>query len=319
MTLRKLPVRVRWFGLLLLAGLAALFIFALARVAKISVTEQFLHREQILARGEASNIASFFQVFGNSVAVFAQLGSTKSRNANLVPNMDAFVEQWRSSGLVGGIVLIDTKGIVLYNSNVLGTSDVGANLSDRDYFGWAKGKPKEGEYFVGKPVVSRLGATKGQVIVPVASPVYQNGEFTGVVSTSVKLVPLTAHFLELMKISDKTDVYLFDGNGAIIYSSPGAEATGPGVFKLSEGDKIKSALTATGEAGLQTKSDLIAYSSIQLGSQNWLLAMSSPYQEVTSITTPIFIRLATVLLLVYLSILLFGEIISREIQKKAAK
>lgn len=82
--------------------------------------------------------------------------------------MDAFVEQWGKSGVIGGVVLTDRAGVVRFNSNVTGISDTGESLADRDYFSLAKSQKGPGEYFVGQPVVSRLGATKGKVIIPVA-------------------------------------------------------------------------------------------------------------------------------------------------------
>jgi len=316
---RTLPVRIWWVLLFLIVGLGALFIFALGRVAKLSVAEQLLAREQVVARAQAANMASFFEVFGNSVGVFAQLTSVRTRNANLRSNMDSFVEQWRESGIIGGVVVTDRNGVVQYNSNILGTSDVGASLPDRDYFVWAKAGAKEREYFVGSPVVSRLGATKGQFIVPVASPIYQNGEFSGVVSASIKLYPLAQKYLELMKVSDATAEYLFDAKGVLIYSNSGGDAANVDADELLSDREVKNALGATKEGKLLIGSRLVAYSPIMLGSQNFLLVTSSPSKEVMGITTPIYIRLAIVLLLVYFTILLFGEIISREMMEKKSE
>lgn len=303
-----------WFALLLVGGLGAIFYLSLGRVAKLSITQQLLRREQIIARAEASNITSFFQVFGDSIAVLAQLHSMDRRDAVTTKDLDKFVEQWQDRDLIGGVVLTDRYGVVQFDSNILGTWDVGVSLADRDYFVWAKSQPREGEYFVGQLVKSRVGASKGQVIVPVASPVYQNGVFTGVVVASVKLNLLTQHYLELMKVPDQENVYLVNQSGDVLYSNSAPDSVGSNIFELLPG--LKNILNTGQEGNLQTKAHLKAYSPISLGSQNWSLVVVSPIQNVVNLTMPVYIRLAIMLLLVFLAILLFGAVTSREVQKR---
>lgn len=284
------------------------------------MTQQLLGREQIIARAETNNVTSFFKVFGDLIAVLAQLSSMERWDAETVHDLDAFVDHWRSSNLVGGVVLTDRNGLVQLNSNVLGIPDVGVSLADRDYFLWAKNSSEEGKYFIGQPVVSRLGATKGQVIVPVAAPVYQKGVFAGVLAASVKLQPLTERYLKLMKISNLTEVYLIDKHKKLLYS-PVPDAVGLNVSELL-GDYIKNALDTTQEGKLratyldpksgQPEDHLIAYSPIFLGDQNWLLIISSPSQDIADLTASIQIRQTAILILVSLTILLFGIIVARE-------
>lgn len=323
MSWRLFSNRVLLFALLLIVGLSVV-IYLSGRWVKASMTQQLLRQHQTLVRAEASNITSFFQVFGDSIAVLAQLGSMEQWDTETVRDMDAFVEQWRDSGLVGGVVLIDKKGIVRLNSNILGTSDVGASLADRDYFTWTKSLPEEGEYFVGEPVAFRLGATKSQIIVPVASPVYQKGVFVGVLVASVKLYPLTEAYLELMKISDQTDVYLINERGDLLYGSHAQDKVGTNIFDLLQ--IPQNVLNTTEEGNLQlsfldpksgkSEEHLVAYSPILLGSQNWVLIMASPTQDVSNFTKPIYVRQTAILLLVSLTILLFGLIVARENQIK---
>lgn len=143
---RVLPTRVSLFVFLFTIGLGAAIYLILSHGAEVSTGGQLLRREATIAKAGASNIASFFQVFGQSIAVLSQLSSMENLGTKTLEDMDTFVDQWRDSGLVGGVVLTDRNGVVRLNSNVLGTSDIGASLADRDYFVWAKGKPKEGEY-----------------------------------------------------------------------------------------------------------------------------------------------------------------------------
>lgn len=307
-----------WFGLLLIGVLGAIFYLSLGRVTRLSVTDQLLERQQVLARAQATNIASFFQIFGDSLVILARSPSAERRDASTVRLMDAFMEQWRESGFIGGVVLTDTNGIIRFHSSVTGVRDIGVNVSDRDYFAWAKSQEGEGEYFVSRAVESRLGGTKGQAIVLVASPVYSNGVFTGVFSASVKLEPLTRRFLEFMKVSDKSEVYLIGSQGDVLYNSsvPNSFTSNKSEIPLGEGE-LRSIVNSDKEGKLQIKERLIAHSPVPLGNRNWQLITTSPTQEVMNLTRPVYIRLAIVLLLVFGAMLIFGVMTSQEIQAKS--
>lgn len=293
-----LQARVLWFGLFAIVLLGVLFYLVLGRAVESSVTEQLLSRQQTIARAEASNIISYFQTFGNSVAVLAQQSSIKRRDASAVSDMDTFVEQRRGNGIVMGVILTDRNGIVQFNSNVLGVRDLGKSIADRDYFVWAKEHAREGEYFISEPVVGRLGASIDQTIVVVASPVFKNGEFSGAVAASVKLAPLAERFFGLMKLSDLEEVYLTDGHENLLYSNSAPDS-----------DEIKNVLSATEEGQFKTEEHLIAYQPIKLGTQNWLLIISSPAQEVSDLTRPFYVRLTATLILTFLTILLFAAMV----------
>ena len=123
-------ISIRGFGTLVLVGLGLALYFILAR-AILPSRYQPLYKEQLLARAEAANLVSFFQLFGNSIAVLGQSPSLDGRNEATVKIMDAFVEQWRESGLVGGVILTDRDGVVRFNSNLLRVPDVGRSVADR--------------------------------------------------------------------------------------------------------------------------------------------------------------------------------------------
>lgn len=314
MSWRILPRRILGVGLLLIAALGVTGYLIAGREVKATITQQLMHRRQTLARAEASNITSFFQVFGESIAVFAQLSSMKGHDAKALQDMNLFVEQWQVSNLVGGVVLTDRRGIVQLNANVLGTADTGVSIADRDYFVWAKSQPESGKYFVGQPVVSRLGGTKGQLIVPVAAAVYQQGTFVGVLAASVKLKLLTEHYLALIKVSDETHLYLTDSHGQLLYSNSGSDTVDSSIFQLFP--SLEDKFNTYEEGTLLTSERLVAYSPILLVSQSWWLVMVSPIQDIMDFMVPIYIRQVAILLLVTLTMLLFGVLAVRDNQTK---
>lgn len=312
MFLKTLLNRKFLFSLVFIVGICLAFYYLLARNVKKSVTQSILQRQQLLVRAESSNIKSFFQVFGDSIAVLSQLPSIEKMDSGTERDLDIFVEQWRDSEIVSGIVLIDSRGVVQFNSNVIGTHDVGVSLSDRDYFIWAMSQPHVSEYFIGQPVVSRLGASKGSLIVPVATAIYRNNDFKGVLVASVRLNSLADHYLELMKVSDTTEVYLIDQNGDLLYSDV--------VDGILTTDKmflsfLRNILSEKKDGNFQSDKRLLAHSNVELGDQDWLLVMATPTNEISNFTAPIFIRLTIMAVLVIVTILLYGYINTKETRR----
>lgn len=302
-----LPVRLRLIALLSIIFLSAAFYLILIHATKSSVSEQLMLRELTVAKAIAGNLQSTFEVIGNSTAFRAQLKNKDIKDETLVHDMEVFMDQWRDSGLISGIILTDNKGIVRFNTNITRVSDIGADVSDRGYFSWAKTQTEEGKYYVDLPRESRLGASKGQMIIPVASPVITNGAFTGVYVTAVKLNPLTERFLETIKISNQTNVYLIDHNKDVLYSSTDSEA-------LSE--DIKKEFDFNNEGSFRDDGRLFAYAPVLLADQRWLIAVASPYEEVLNLPLPFYLRQVTALILVALITLIFGVAAYREGQNR---
>ena len=296
-----------WVGFLSIVLMTAAFYLILSHGFTKTFTGEFLTHESTIAKAGASNFESFFQDIGNSTAYRAQLSSKKNWDSSTIQDMDAYIDQWRDSGLVSGIILTDDEGVVRFNSNVLRTNDTGSSVADRDYFIWAKNQSGGGEYFIGQAVTSQLGASKGQIIVPVASPVFVDGVFRGVAATAVKLQPFVQRNLEYMKLTDHTKVYLIDANGDQLYSSSGSD-------ELS-GD-LKVSLEMSQEGKLQKDGQLIAYAPVTLGDQKWSLVVASPIEDIFDFTISFYIKQAAVLMLLSVLTLIFGVFISRDVQNK---
>ena len=285
-------------GLLAIVGLFVGFYVALNQVRNSSVKQRFTDRQTLIARAQASNLTTFFDDFGNSVKVLAQSASIKGRDAATVAKMDAFVDVWGDSGLVGGVILTDAKGIVRFNSNISGTRDLDASVADRDYFVWAKTQETDGEYFVSEPVVSRLGATRDNMIVVVAAPVLKGDKFTGVIAASVQLKELTGRYMSLMNLSEETRVYFISGSGDLVYN---ASAGSPDMELLDEAKDLLDTPTA---GSMEKKGHFVAYAPARAGNQEWLLVMVYPSSELTNLIQGISFRQLTMLVLGLLSLIL---------------
>jgi C4-dicarboxylate-specific signal transduction histidine kinase len=309
-------------AIFLVSLLSLVYYILLGREVKPAITEQLLKQEQTLVRAEAGNITSFFQAFGSSVAILANSSNLEDPGTKALHDMDIFVEQWKKSGVVPGVILTDEFGVVQLSSSILDIQSIGESVSDREYFLWANSDSGAGEYFIGRPVVSRLGESEGQTIIPVASPIYKDGVFAGAVVAAVKLEPLSKRFFGLIKVSGNTDVYLLDVDGDILYDSTTPVSVGENVTTTYReapflgsnvvSENIEYVLENFKEGTFQTDSRLVAYSPISLGKQKWLLISSSPSHIVAEQASPLYIRQVGILLFTALTVVLFGVFAARE-------
>ena len=130
----------------------------------------------------------------------------------------------------------------------------------------------------------------------------------------------------MLKISDTTDVYLIDHEGDLLYNSSKPDVVGTNIFELSQ-DKsftgssmsdnlIKNILSKIKEGNFDTGEYLIAYSPVVLGSQNWMLVITSPSQQVKDLAIPIYVRQISILIFAFLTFSLFGVVVANEIKFK---
>ena len=303
---RELIAKLWWVGLLAVLMVAAIFYLVIGQGFRTRLQEQASSRELTIARAGANNIESFFQQIGKSLALLSQSPNVELFNSSTEDELDNFVSQWQDNGLIAGVILTDKGGIVKYNANVLGTHDVGASVADRDYYIWASQQKRTGVYFVGSPVTSRLGASEGETIVPLSSPVFYNKFFVGALSTPVKLKPLTERYLNLMRIGNDTHVYLLDANGKSIYNNSNVPL---------ESD-VRVALRPGLSGQFSKNGKVVAYSPVNLGNETWLLVVSSPPENLFTSTITFHVRQAFVLVLMIIITFSFGVIVSRETRNK---
>jgi len=179
--------------------------------------EQMLHREQVISRAGARSIESFISLTKKSFLVL-------SRNPNLFADsekthsvLNNFLSDWEGTPLTG-VILIDKEGKVSsVATKEITQEESEMDFSGRDYFVWAR-DADEGEVYVGQPVISRVGTTKGEFIITLATPLRYNGEFKGVLVSAILVSKLTENYLEPLKVSDQSKVYLVDSSGLVVYS-----------------------------------------------------------------------------------------------------
>ena len=315
----------------ILLVLAVVFFLGFGTSARAALIEQMLHREQIIARSGANSIETFMNLVGNSITIIAKGTPTPE-------DLDVFTEKWNDTPVVG-IILTDASGEVIVNSNRTGELGTGVNLSDRDYFIWAK-TAAEGQVYVSAPVISRLGTSKGKFIVLISSPVVENGEFKGVLAGAALLSDVPGYFLEPLKISPATRIYLLDDSGVILSSGVpqligvnyidylasnpflGSVATVPTFKKaLASKEEGKIDIALQDETNQKLTRYLIAYTPLLLNGdeRHWLLAVATPAEDALVYMGPIYARQFVAIIVAFLAVLALGIRLAKVIAYREAR
>lgn len=305
-------LRKIFLGLGIVIAIIATFIYFLGKQEiEKSLVEQIFHREQVIARAGAKSSEAHILNTENGLKLLAR----SQRITVMEKEVQGMLEQYvsdRKGTPTTGVAIVNPEGKIIANANNLGMPrEIGVSVADRAYFKWAKAA-REGEVYLDIPTVSRVGASKGQTIIPVASPIIENGKFKGVAVAVVLLSKLTELYLNPLKISQQTRIYLVDSNGFLLYASynqltgvnyfdylknkpfPGSEEVGTRLKKhvaeKTEG-KLDLYLPNEQKGGTRTRF-LIAHSPVVLGSTTLLLAVASPVEEALIFAGPLYADLA---------------------------
>ncbi|OGM02181.1 hypothetical protein A2115_01570 [Candidatus Woesebacteria bacterium GWA1_41_8] len=298
--------------------------------AEVSLAEQILHREQVIARAGARSIENFIKFTGSRLTVFATRSSVTSFDQEILPEaLEELVDSWAGTPVVEAVV-IDKEGIVRFIKNRKDTgAKEGVVVSDRDYFRWAQAA-SSGEYFVGMPLLPRLGGYEGKSLVPVATPIFDaQEEFGGVLVSGILLDDLVSFYINPLRISDDTQVFLLNPKG-VFYSAPNPKLVGVNIFEyfgkmeFPGKDEFFWQLRLRFEKKGEGKFDvvlpdpsykkltryLMAYAPVSVDDESWALIVSTPIEDallyfgpfgltyITSMVIVIFIVIAFSVLLV---------------------
>jgi hypothetical protein len=253
--------------IVIFAGLAITLYWVALKETRASLSDEFLHREQVIARSGSQSISGFINLLGKSVALEAEDLSEDTTLTDKQENLNVFIDHWRDTP-AAAILLGDKNGKVIAQANRSGVPETGALVTDRPYFIWAKTANK--------------------------------GKFNGVVSVAVILSDLTDYYITPIKISDNTRIFLFDQNG-IVLSSLASNLVGTNYFDFLSGysypglenivSELRTAMVSSDSEGrldvnlpdsLNPRSVgefLVAYSKVKAGDNSWLLAIKSPKSE----------------------------------------
>lgn len=315
-----------FFVALLFVVLGAGFYYGLGSNATNALVEQILHRQQASARAGASAVATFFGLVGNSVAIISTRDEIINPSDETDVFLNRFIAQWEGTP-VTALILTDEEGLVIKAaySDVAGVT--GVSIEDREYFDWVR-EPHEEKYRVSVPTLSRLRG-ESYYVVPVVSRVEDKaGNFKGAVVVGVSIDKLAGDYMEGLKISDKTEIYIVKSNGTLIYA-PYKELLGVNLFDfvrerpfLGSEVLLKQVEERIGEDRREGKvriaypenilssskitPRLIAYTHVPLEDRQWTLAVSTPLSDSLMFLAPIYGRQMAGFVLVFLGVLVLA-------------
>ncbi|MFA6007393.1 MAG: cache domain-containing protein, partial [Candidatus Shapirobacteria bacterium] len=234
--------------------------------------------------------------------------SILANEENLTPEkLKNFIDNWANTPITG-IIQSDNRGKIISAFSNTESLLPGGDISDRDYFQTAKNSPTQ-KMIVGKPVISRATGTDQSYKIPLATPIYKNGQFRGVISLSVSASSLTQNYLESLKISDQSDIILIDQDGYFL-SSVHSEIIGQNIFDYFKehpflGDKIvmpiiREKIKIDNEQKLDVAipnlftgkltRTLMVSSPIKLDHNQWILVITTPVSDALIFISPFILR-----------------------------
>lgn len=323
---------VTLFLFIFLSVLTVLFITT-NRQASENLTKETLARQLRLTQAGAINIESFMAVAGRSAILLSQNISLGNDGKARQKVLDQYVVD-RLGSPVAGVILIDQKGIVIAGATREMSSSVGTNLSDREYFTWAK-TASPGALYIGEPTISRVGATKGKQIIVFATPVFRNGKFDGTLAIATELQLFIDNYVSSIFPTPVFSTYLLDSQGTII-AAPN-EMIGENIFTVLEqrpffGSEIIAAefgrilkneesgaletIFPQGNTAILTRT-LVTYSNIKAISENkqsFELIITTPQNSIVSLTAPIYIQEITMLIGIFFAVLVIFILIFTKIE-----
>lgn len=309
-------------GLLIILFAGVIYLLLGDQAANLLV-EQMLHREQIAARAGALSLKMFMNDFSVQTAAYSMSPDIVSFDSKKVPkDLKMFLDAWKETP-VSGLILVDKDGIVRFGADRFGPTGEGLNVSEREYFKWAK-TAKEGEVYFVDPYQSKIGFTSGSYVVSAVSPVIKDGKFNGAFVTGFLLNETAERFLDPLKISEDSRIYLFNQDGAVLsgqaknliginyldfLAKSGISGSENMIEKLKgalgsgKEDKLDIVLPNENKKGALTRY-LIAYSPIVVGNQHWYVAVSTPATDALTYLTPFYFQN-----LILVGIMVFGFLI----------
>jgi hypothetical protein len=312
------------------------FFYNIARNRALSVLiDQVYHKEELAVSSGVESIQVFLEIAGNSLLPLSRDPSVINQDASIQENLDNFILEWTDTPVLA-VIRSDKNGELRFMSNNV---DIGQSselvkgffIDNRDYFDWAK-TATEGDVFLGKPQPARVKMTKMpdfSFFLPLVTPIYQSGEFDGVLVLAISLSGLTMTYLEPLEVSPDYRVYLLHSDGTILIGPseqpglvrlnyfeylqdnpyPGSEKAAEDlakVLKAQEKGRLDAVFNSPVEKG--PTRFLIAYSPLFFNDDHWTLGIAVPFDDVQSAFNPlretsIFLLSAVVLFTLILSIM----------------
>ncbi|MBI4100795.1 hypothetical protein HY439_03600 [Candidatus Microgenomates bacterium] len=182
---------------------------------EIVVTQQ---RALILARAGSVAIADFLRSRKGELSLLSQDREIASlSNKELIRHRFEGIVDNLVDSPVSALLRIDKEGKIalLVNKERINSGE-GGDVSDRDYFIWAQQERNQGKFYVGQPVFPRGGAHQGEMIFTLATPVFHNDQFDGVILYSFLISQFVEKYVLPLRLFEETRAFIVTDEGILI-------------------------------------------------------------------------------------------------------
>ncbi len=297
----------RWFlTLFIVSGLiSGVFLYFLAGDrAEKTMVERIQSQELTLARAGALSIENFFKESKSHLLVLSQTESIRRMDVKTATRIMEVLVSEAGEIMPIEVILVDKDGNALWAASPYDSRFPEAeSLADRDYFLWAKQQTGEKKVFISDPLSARGGTWKGEPAVVMATPVFYQNNFNGVILIGFPLKYLIKRYVEPLAFSPQSDSVVISEDGTVIISA-NEEIVGQKLINYLEEKNLfqeASALKGLMEnmsrgqewSGLHPcfrydwQQAISVATPIEINGKRWFLLISTDYNEVLEITQPL--------------------------------
>lgn len=296
------------------------------------MVERLKSRELVVARAGAMSISDFLESRKEKLLLLSMVESIQAQEEERGREViRQFIDETKDKPL-SGIARVDKEGKIVWSENADRIKvEENVDISDRSYFLWTQKQGKKGEVFISEPMAARSGIYKGKLVVVMATPVFYQDQFNGLVFIAFPVEALTERYVLPLTILSRFESMIIASDETILASSKvemvgkkvssyldSLSQTEREIYRLSlsqaledkEGNLVRFSLKETD--GRRDKL-ITAYSPVKLQGQTWSLWVSTPYEEAATLFFPLRQNLKNLLLfgfsgLVILTFLFIWEI-----------
>lgn len=289
------------FVLSLFILIAALTFKILAFQIEQALIDRTFVRQQAMAQAGSKSINSLLEIMSHAIV---ELADEVNLEGDIQQSLEDFIAQWQKTP-IKSIAFIDENGIrqaisTTSTESIKPTVDV----SEVKSFQWAK-QAKKGEVHIGEAIVPP-GIVRTIYVIPVVTPVVRDGQFKGALAIPIYISYLAEEYLNPLRVTDLTRVYLVNSNGVLIYT-PTEGLIGLNYFDVlkqrdfPEKEEAEKELRLALESGKRGKLDiklpneqaegaitrfLVSYSPVKENDNRNFLVIATPIDHIIDLYKP---------------------------------
>jgi hypothetical protein len=211
---------IKFIFTFILVGILTLstwLVFATGQEVIQAETNRIGADRQALALAGAKRIELYFQSIGSDLQTLSYLEAINGGDVNLTRQLaDQLVSRYQDSPFIS-IVRVDSDGSIIFSLDREGVPvPADLNLSSREYFTWAQQPDHRSQVYLSTILSAKAGPLMGQPIVIIATPIYSQEKYSGVIFASIGVGKLIDDYVVSLSSYPASDALILNDNGDIM-------------------------------------------------------------------------------------------------------